>query len=98
MAVQHDHRCRECRIETTDSTLERLCPGCGEYMDIVSAPAIDSFKSFWHPSLDHEPVFINSAKTLDKELDRRNLHIKQAPKNEKFIRLPQSKEEAKHVL
>lgn len=91
---KHDHVCRRCNVSYTTSNLEQRCPKCNEWMDIKSAPKVGGFAPFWHPTLDHEPVYIDSAKTLDKELEKRGLHINEAKQGEKQRRLPQTRKEA----
>ncbi len=93
--AKHDHECEKCGLRTTDDeTLDRNCPECGETMAIMSSPSISTFRSFWHPNLGHEPVYIESTKALDKELKERNMHIKEGRGGKSATRLPQTREEA----
>jgi hypothetical protein len=55
------------------------------------------FKAFWHPHLGHEPVYIESARALDRELERRGKYIKPARRRGPPERLPQSYEEAQCI-
>jgi len=90
---KHDHECGVCgKVTLNDQGMDKRC--CGVGMFIRSAPTVKNFKSFWHPHLGHEPVFVDSSKTLDRELEKRGSFIQEAPKGERAVRLPQSREEA----
>jgi len=66
-------------------------------MNLEGSAGISTFSPFWHPNLGHEPVHIDSVKTLDAECEKRGVFIKEAKKNERPKRLPQSEKEALHA-
>jgi len=95
--VRHDVECQSCRVVfeagTTDGT---PCPGCGSRQTLWLPQAMTQpiFQGFWHPHLGHEPVYIDSAKGLDRALDAVGGYIKPARKTGPPERLPQTYEEA----
>lgn len=90
----HDHECPKCNIMETLAQMGGSCKKCGEAMNIVSAPSTPIFKEFWHPNITHDPIHIKSAKALDQACVENGVHIKESPANEKYVRLPQTREEA----
>ena len=94
MAV-HNMLCPSCGLKFEALRIEQVsCPSCGVLATWQPSVMISTFKSFYHPHLGHTPVLIESAKQLDKELDKRNLYIPQG-KKQGPRRLPQSIREAK---
>lgn len=55
------------------------------------------FKAFWHPHLGHTPVYIDSARTLDRELKRVGGYIAPARRTGAKERLPATYEEAQCI-
>ena len=95
MALEHDLRCRKCQRMFSNSRVEVPCPSCGSndvaWLVSVNVP---SFTPFWHPNLGHKPVLIDSAKTLDRELGKRKLHVNEEHSRRRQ-RLPATAKEAK---
>lgn len=96
----HNMGCNECGHAFVSGRLEKVvCPVCSS-IDTKWFPSImvGSTKKFWHPHLEHEPVEITSMRQLDKELEKRNLDIPEAPNKRLFKKperpLPQTREEA----
>lgn len=94
---RHDHWCRRCRAEFEVTTAEpSACTVCGS-TDTHWRPKLGNtggFAAFWHPNLGHEPVYVDSARTLDKEMEKAQVFIGESPRREKYQRLPQTREEA----
>ena len=97
---RHDVECQECQTvfeaSTTDGT---PCPRCRSRKTlwvprVMTRPI---FQAFWHPHLGHEPVYIDSAQTLDRELARVGGYIPPARRTGPRERLPATYEEAQCI-
>ena len=55
------------------------------------------FAAFYHPHLSAEPVFIGSARDMDKAMDKHKVFLHESPKKETYTRLPQTEAEARNV-
>lgn len=91
---QHDHHCPQCNLVETLPQMGGDCSQCGEAMNIITAPATPKFVEFWHPNITHDPIHIRSTKDLDAACEKHSVHINESPANEKYVRLPKTREEA----
>lgn len=97
MVQPHDLECRKCGLRYQNHKTDTPCPGCGEGNPLWHIKVqVPNFSPFWHPNMGHEPVYIESAKAMDQELNRRNLHCDQGRGKMKKEHLPQTYKEAQH--
>jgi len=77
----YEYRCNmcgktdECYRKLSDfSPNDTLVCACGGGMQkIISAPAVHTFKPFWHEHLDTKPIYIEAKKQLIEECKKRNV-------------------------
>ena len=74
----YGYQCKKCNREWEAfrrimERLEERCPDCHKRPQLLLSANVQVFKPFWHPHLQHEPVYIETKKQLKKELEERGL-------------------------
>ena len=74
----YQYRCKKCKREweavrrMRDRKKER-CSNCNVAPEIVPSCNVFVFKAFWHPHMEHEPIYIRSRRHYNEELKKRDL-------------------------
>ena len=96
---KHDHWCRRCNNTFEVRTAEPSpCPHCLSTNThwLPQLGSIGHLPAFFHPHLGHDPVYIDSVRTMDRALATAKAHCPEGRRKEPYRRLPQSDGEARH--